>query len=301
MSVKDKYGGDELSYQPPREGIHTSLYAFACQVAEAGISEERTRKLIDEGLNHCPPHRDPTDREIECAINDGFRRVLEGDSPEEVQRERYCKDEARDIFEDLSLQEEDLIESSPASIPTTTSEAISGLFDSGELVNLAVSARLSKTKYLDEWLAMDDLSKYQLMVPHPMTALHGVTKDGRKHRPRTISNTGLRRWVITEFDKPPIEWQPSLILELAEIADQKPAMILWSGNKSLHAWWEIADADAEAIEGFESEASRLGADPAILGDARRCQLVRTPMAIRDNDKVQRILYWNPPTGKGGLS
>jgi len=291
---------DEFLYRPPRDGIHPSLYAFACNSASSGLSKEETLDLINKGLDRYPARRDPDLREIECAIDDGFRKILEGDSSEQVEREKYCKDEAREIFEDTSINEEDLVKSSPQPIPLTTSEALSGLFDTGDLVNLAVSARSTKTNYLDEWLSMGDLSKYQLMVPHPMNALHGITKNGRKHRPRTVSNTGPRNWVVTEFDQPPIEWQPSLISELAQIADQKPAMILWSGNKSLHAWWLIGDADSEAIEGFESEASRLGADPSLFGDARRCQLVRTPLTARDNGKVQRVLYWNPPTRKGGL-
>ena len=291
---------EEFLYRPPREGIHTSLFAFACHSASSGLTKEETLDLINKGLDCYPARRDPDSREIECAIDDGFRKILEGDSSEQVEREKYCKDEAREIFEDTLLKEEDLVEQSPQPIPLTTSEALSELFDTGDLVNLAVNTRITKTDYLDEWLRRDDLSKYQFMVPHPMTALHGVTKNGRKHRPRTVSNTGPRNWVVTEFDKPPIDWQPSLIYELVQIADQKPALILWSANKSYHAWWPIGDEDSEAIEAFESEASRLGADPTLFGDDSRCQLVRTPLATRDNGKVQRVLYWNPPTRKGGL-
>ncbi|MEO1961718.1 MAG: hypothetical protein ABGW82_12255 [Paracoccus sp. (in: a-proteobacteria)] len=126
-----------------------------------------------------------------------------------------------------------------------------------------------------------------------MSGRQGITKDGRPHRPRTVSNTGPRKWVIAEFDAPPLEWQPSLIVELAELAKQQPSVVVWSGNKSLQSWFSIGDTDADTVAAFENEATRLGADPAVMGDARRCQLIRTPMALRDNGNVQRVLFWNP--------
>jgi hypothetical protein len=99
--------------------------------------------------------------------------------------------------------------------------------------------------------------------------------------------------VIVEFDQPDPEWQPSLILELAEIAAQKPAVVLWSGQKSLHSWWEIGDATPCAVEAFENEAIRIGGDRVFFGDHQRAQMARLPMATRkSNGNIQQVIFWN---------
>jgi hypothetical protein len=96
-----------------------------------------------------------------------------------------------------------------------------------------------------------------------------------------------------EFDEPESEWQPSLILELADFCGQQPAVVLWSGNKSLHSWWEIGDASPAAVEAFENEAIRLGGDRVFFGENRRAQCARLPMATRkENGNIQKVIFWN---------
>ncbi len=282
-------------YVPPREGIHTSLFKFSCECAREGLSQEEAARLIEEGLQRHPARRDPDDREINCAVKDAFTAVWggcnEGAGGGNV-LESYCKESAEEAFYKRKLSESDLEQLSPQSLPQTPTEAITALFSDQELVNLATGPKRSVTRSAFEWRNMGNLTEFSLMVPHPMSDRQGITKDGRLHRPRTVSNTGPRKWVVAEFDSPPRDWQPSLIFELAEIAEQQPSVVIWSGNKSLHAWFAIGDASPDAVGAFESEATRLGADRALMGDGRRCQLVRTPMALRDNGTIQRVLFWN---------
>ncbi len=283
-------------YVPPREGIHVSLFKFSCECARESLSQEETLQLIEKGLQLHPARRDPDDREINCAIKDAFAAVHGGEPKEEEPHpivESYCKETAEDVFYRRQLTESDLAQRSPQQTPKTPTEALGELFEDHELVNLATGPKRSFTRSVLEWKQRGDLSQYSLMVPHPMSARRGITKDGRPHRPRTTSNTGPRRWVVTEYDLPPIEWQPSLIAELSELAQQPPSVVLWSGNKSLQVWFLIGDNDAATVAAFENEAAKLGADPLVMGDPRRCQLVRTPMALRDNGNVQRVIFWNP--------
>ncbi|MDA7862416.1 hypothetical protein N9A63_02265 [Akkermansiaceae bacterium] len=136
----------------------------------------------------------------------------------------------------------------------------------------------------------------QFMVPNPMKGKVGLTKDGKPSK-RCTDNTGPRKRIVCDFDLPRAEIQPSLITYLADYSGLDPEWVLHSGNKSLQAAWNCSDWSSEDILTFEEEAVRVGADPAIMGDGRRCQFVRMPAGYRDNGKRQVIHFWNPnPTG-----
>jgi hypothetical protein len=291
---------DVPKYRPPLNGIHDSLFVFSCRCAETGHSKDDICRYINAGIARHGTRRLVDEGEINRAIISAFNKVSSSDcsapSPEKI---HYSKFEAEEAFERWRITADDLKEESPLEVPITTEDALTQLYASDDLINMSVTEKVTHTKTLREWIGWGDLSKCEFMVPHPMTARHGTTKDGRPNRPRTTSNTGARRWVIVEFDRPPLEWQPSLIMELAQRAQQWPMMVLWSGNKSLHSWWDINDAPPDAIQLFEQEALKLGADPVFMGDSRRCQLARTPMAVRKNNgNRQSLLFWNPKGKKG---
>jgi hypothetical protein len=198
-----------------------------------------------------------------------------------------------DIYESYQITREDLISDSPVPPPDAPAEALAHLFIPDELVCVAKEFKSARTLPLSVWLELDeDLRKYQFVVPHPMTSKKGETKDGRMSS-RTFSNTGKRRRIVCDFDEPKAEMQPSLIVHLSKYCGGDPELILTSGGKSLHAWWRIDDWPDEYIERFEDEAARVGADPALLGEARKCQPVRLPAGTRNNGKSQSILFWNP--------
>ena len=289
----------EPEYTPPYDGIHKSLFAFTTRCAEEGLSKEETKRRLEAGIAKHALRRELDPHEIPDAIRDGYNKVFNLDeSPRVEKTERYHKGEAEDAHEQQDCLEDDLRNMSPMPPPASTMEALKELFEPDELLNLGSSKTRTFTAELSEWSNCSVLTSMPYMVPNPMTARRGMTKSGVPNRPRTQSNTGPRKWVIVEFDKPPIEWQPSLIMELTDISGQLPTLVLWSGNKSLHAWWAIRDADPESVHSFEMEAVRLGADPVFCGENSRHQLVRTPMAIReDNKKVQEVLFWNPECGK----
>lgn len=274
-------------------GLHTYLYHYACLCAEEEIDPDEAMCHMTECVDSLSYHRDVPEREIRSAVEDAYPTVIGGQPKNARALPRYERDSAVDIYESYQITREDLIGDSPVPPPDCPSEVLAHLFSPDELVCIAKELKFAKTLPVSVWLEFDqELKNYQFLVPHPMTSKKGETKDGRMSS-RTFSNTGKRRRIVCDFDLPKAEMQPSLIVHLSVYCGQDPELILSSGGKSLHAWWRIDDWPDEDIETFEDEAARVGADPALLGEARKCQLVRMPAAMRANGKSQSVLFWNP--------
>jgi len=163
------------------------------------------------------------------------------------------------------------------------------------------------------------LSKTALIVPSPMSAPTGHTiADGRESA-HTLENTGPRRYLVTEFD--PRKWelltpdeQESWGTEeryYAMARDEQAAiishlrqygplvMVVSSGGKSLHAWWNCEEVpDAELLK-FMRHAVSLGADRATW---TRSQFVRLPGGWRaEKQRRQEVYYFDPACGREGAT
>ena len=137
-----------------------------------------------------------------------------------------------------------------------------------------------------------------MVVPSPMTEKWGVTKDGKRSQ-HTLSNTGPRRYLVTEFDSGAADSQAAIIDHLRSFAPL--VMVLSSGGKSLHAWWHCGDNTEAQQLAFFRYAVSLGADPATW---TRSQFVRLPMGWREEKgRRQQVYFFNPAvltTRNGGV-
>jgi hypothetical protein len=144
-----------------------------------------------------------------------------------------------------------------------------------------------------------------------MTKPMGVKDDG-KYSPRCLDNTGPLRFLVLECDfkekdkdgndTPDAPMLRALAADGITVKDLCAAIILrWaefaplvlvvhSGGKSLHAWFEAVGVDEAALDRFKRFAVSLGADPMTF---TRCQLIRLPEGTRADGKRQRVLYFNP--------
>jgi hypothetical protein len=64
-------------------------------------------------------------------------------------------------------------------------------------------------------------------------------------------------------------------------------MVLSSGGKSLHAWFNVAEDEDES---FWQAAIEYGADPVLMRN--RSSFVRMPMGTRDNGARQNVVYFD---------
>jgi len=102
----------------------------------------------------------------------------------------------------------------------------------------------------------------------------------------TLDNTGPRQNIVVEFDDgATLDEQAARHIWLSEY--RKLRMVVFSGSKSLHGWYE-AQGEAEDRKFFE-EAVRLGADPKTW---LKSQFVRLPNGQREDGTIQRVEFFD---------
>ncbi|MEJ6718069.1 MAG: hypothetical protein QNK82_06225 [Akkermansiaceae bacterium] len=282
-------------FKAPKSELHRKLFIYACKCADQCIPPEECLqhlKACVDGFNY---YREVPDREVTEAVRCAYKCVLEGPSEDSVRLPKYDREAANEIYQKWQTTIEDLREASIETPPTHPLEALQGLFQPDELI--CIAGHLEKPSIVAyNNLQLGVACCRQFMVPNPMKRKVGLTKDGKPSK-RCTDNTGPRKQIVCDFDLPRPAMQPSLVAYLADYSGLDPEWVLHSGNKSLQAAWNCSSWSSEDILTFEEEAVRVGADPAIMGDGRRCQFVRMPAGYRDNGKRQVIHFWNPnPTG-----
>lgn len=171
-----------------------------------------------------------------------------------------------------------------------------GLLYPGDATQLCIGTSSSSFCTLSRYHWRDyNLRENCLIVPSPMTAKFGLTKEGKKSE-HTLSNTGARRYLVTEFDSGTADEQATLIKHLSAFAPL--VMVLSSGGKSLHAWWNcVGTTETQQLKFFQYAVS-LGADRATW---TRSQFVRLPQGRRENTHALQQVYFldhsNLPTAK----
>jgi hypothetical protein len=143
------------------------------------------------------------------------------------------------------------------------------------------------------------LSWHEQIVPTPMTGQNGLTADGHRSE-HALSAVGDRMFLVVEFDftrltsnGKPTSWGPLLdrceaagitVLDLnaaliSHLSHQRRLwMIVFSGNKSLQAWFPCrGEPEASLRRWFNDHARPLGACPSTWG---KSQFVRMPDGTR---------------------
>jgi hypothetical protein len=186
----------------------------------------------------------------------------------------------------------DLWETSPVRFDDDephTEEIIDVLFSGDPFLCAGISNHEFDTLRREQWRGK--LSELALIVPSPMYSKWGFTKENRFSQ-HCLDNTATRRYIITEFDGGDRDTQAAVIAHLAQYGPL--VLVLFSGGKSLHAWFYCGDEDespGSQLDRFFKYAVSLGADyHAWL----RSQFHRIPDGTRaDNGQRQGIIYFDP--------
>lgn len=182
----------------------------------------------------------------------------------------------------------DLEEVSPIRITDESPYSILKLlFKDEELISAATQGYQCSTRPLNDW--RNSINRCSQVVPNPMSKPSGRTQGGKESTRCTDNSCIHRRYLVIEFDLGTLEEQATIIAHLASMAPL--VMVVYSGEKSLHAWFFAEDKSEIIQRKFFEYAVSLGADPQIW---TKCQLVRVPQAIRPNNgKRQSVYYLNP--------
>jgi hypothetical protein len=182
----------------------------------------------------------------------------------------------------------DLWERSPIRFDCTeplTEEIIDTLFPGNPLLCCGKSKFQFATRPREKWRG--SMASLQLIVPSPMSARTGKTKDGRVSE-HTLDNTGPRRFLVIEQDDGTADEQAAVLLHLLRKAPL--ALACSSGGKSIHGWFACKGQSEERLFSFMCDAVKIG---ACRSTWTRSQFVRMPDGTRDTGARQTIFYFNP--------
>lgn len=188
---------------------------------------------------------------------------------------------------------------------------IDQLFPGNPMLCCGLSVQKFNTHPREGWRGM--LAAQQFIVPSPMSALRGLTDDG-KESAHCKANTGPRKFLVIEFDfqekdksgretafapmirslaKDEIGIHDMCAAILFLLSSIKPmTLAVSSGGKSIHGWWLVEGVSDDQVTPFWRYALSLGADPKTW---LKSQFVRVPDGVRENGKVQTALYFDPAT------
>jgi hypothetical protein len=278
----------DLLASPPRRGKGLNLWFY--RVARV-LHPFRTATEIEQLLAAATAGQPVKQGEIERAVKRSAttawqpgQRVasapLQAWSPENA--------EQREAVVASGLELVDLWGASPVRFEDKTSRAeeiIDKLFPGNPFLCVGRSNHQFATRHREE--LRGQLSETQFIVPSPMIARTGHTREGKESE-HCLENTGSRRFLVIEQDGGTADEQAAILLHLAERAPL--ALAVHSGSKSIHGWFFAANEPEERLHRFMRYAVSLGADRATW---TRSQFVRTPDGTRDNGKRQAVYFFNP--------
>lgn len=295
-AIKDRI--ESLLKRCPRSGtgVHNWVYYAACEAIEAGLSDEEAIPMIEGLMSRAPSPAN----EIESALSSARCGAGSSAGPRwpNVDQDRLAS-----IFKDAPKLA-DLHRYSPMNCEfgrARTEQYVDQLFAGNPLLCVGVSEHSFATKHREAWRGC--LALRQFIVPSPMTKAIGLTKVG-KPSAHCLDNTGPRRYLVVEFDAGTLDQHAAVIYHLAKL--RPLVMIVFSGSKSLHAWFPTWGQPHDDLLNFFRYAVSLGADKATWnrtqfvrlpdgrrGDGKSSDALRTcgfPSAV---DRRQAVLFFNP--------
>ena len=281
----------DLLSSPPLhgEGVHKWMFSTA-RYLHAFRSFDEIDELLKATLHGCG--RSVPLRERHAAINDSISIAwVPGQKNEIIYQSTWPKfnQEKYNLVTAEEVYAYDMWESSPVRYMDDRSYAfiiIHELFEGNPYLCCGLSNTVFEAKRKHEW-SKSELSKQQFIVPNPCLAESGLTKEG-KVSAHCLGNTGTREYLVIEQDQGTQDQQCAIIKHLKEYMPLR--MVLSSGGKSLHAWFDCKGKHDDELLKFMREAVELGADDATWGKA---QFVRMPDGLRDNGNRQSVFYFNP--------
>jgi len=272
----------DKTYSLGSDGFNTNIVSVGNALSKLFSYDEAFKVLRTCGDYY---EREVSDHELHRALGKVFNGDYRGENkqkwPKRNQRLIASITKNQPISEETFQREFD-------GCDATTHEILEQLFGLNSLVSMSPDDHwLADTKPLKGWQNQGEFP--ELIVSSPMSKPMGMNKEGKPSK-RCNDNTGKRKFLVIEQDETPLNEQLAIIKHLSEFAPL--AMVVYSGSKSYHAWFQChPEVPEEDIHLFMVYAVSLGADKATYTP---CQLVRTPNATRSsNGKKQKVISFRP--------
>jgi hypothetical protein len=262
------------------DGVHSWLFYAACQFVEAGVGNEVAEQQI-ESLMTRPPN--PTSE-----IRDALQSARGERSGSAIVWPPINEEQVDAIARD-GMPVKDLCARSPMDMrfgQNRVDAFIDLLFPANPWLCVGSTTQRFATKRREEWRGR--LHNCALIVPSPMTAEVGTTKQGRQSF-HALDNTGPRKYLVIEADRGGLDQQSAVLVHLGMFAPL--AAVVFSGSKSLHGWFPCASKPEDTLLRFMHYAVSLGADRKMW---LRSQFARIPDGHRADGK------WSDALSEAGL-
>jgi len=293
-------------------GVHRWLFVAALQLHMMKFECAEIDELLELGTSNCGRELQPS--EVWDAVRNSEPGIVDPERPR-IPKWPERKWEQIEAIVEAGITVADLADLSPARLDPKENHAettVEALFPGNPLLCIGQSTSVFRTKSREEWRGL--LDHRQFIVPSPMTAETGTTKEGKLSQ-HTLDNTGPRKFLVIEFDFAPggdVE-EDRVIRALAnkgksvadicvalhaKLAEFRPlALMVRSGGKSIHGWYPCDRETDDALLPFMRYARSIGADEMTW---TRSQFVRMPGGLRGNGKRQEVLYFNPAVLEGAI-
>jgi len=257
-----------LSANPAQGTAHTWIFRVALHMRWYHTSEATVKFLRAHVNNPMWVGRRPTDEEIGKAVRKAYSATAEEST--DMVRIDWPPMSADAVLRVLT--ETEPVTLTPTGV--TAAEAIAALWKPDDLVCAGIDNRTAQTVTRQELLSTCDPAQLQFVVPSPMSARRGETRDGHASS-RCLANSGPRRHLVVESDALTKPDQAKVLAHIAKVVPM--VMVVDSGGKSLHGWFDVRELQELAQAVVFAWACRLGADPHTW---TRCQWVRMPGGTR---------------------
>ena len=257
-------------------GYHMSIVSSAGLMKSMNIPQDKAVDMMHKA-SETVSRRKLQNCEVENAVEYAYNQEVSGKrfvkSPTELDLPLIKLVGERGDIGELRKRSE--------TIPETPIEVLEGLFHPQDILFIGGDVFEGKSHALGVW-AGEPLGDLQFITPNPLKN----KEDGRK-----LMNVAKRSYIVFESDIEQMagnwDMQAGVIHKLESILRLR--LVVWSGNKSLHAWYSCTGHPESTIHRFERMAVRLGADRASL---RPSQMVRLPWGTRGHPvKSQKVIYY----------
>tara|TARA_R110000796_G_scaffold17656_1_gene54173 strand:+ start:2552 stop:5080 length:2529 start_codon:yes stop_codon:yes gene_type:complete len=293
-----------LELAAPGDGHNASLLTVAAICFKMGVS-------FDDTLEHLEGLYDPSRADFTSAPKRAVARVwqVEGKLEEIIEGD----DEGAGVkpLEELLLRfrrlpAAEIIERSPPKLKQQPMKMLRQLFKEGDVINFQRKATehgtLCKLEEIPQRMKMagTKLGDYHFLNPATFKSVEGVPNPEKPGKVMTRCNANVQKrdWMVIEFDykdgdaegEAKVERFSQFAMTMANYAPL--VMAVDTGNKSIHFWFDGAEAAPEIRRAFFTHACMHGADKQL---GVKSQIARMPNtgAAKVGRGVQRVIYFDP--------
>lgn len=271
---------------PGEAGLHRTLFTFAAYLLESGCTKGEAFAILRETCDEMEDRFVP-DREVYGAVDYAQLRIT-GEATPGVQWPDVMMPWRVEILNKYRADMQRLKVNIPAPM-TRTKDYLDMLYRQTDLLCIGKTAYEFRTVRLEDIPEENkDLGMCEFINPSPMSDAAGITASG-DWSAHAKSNTGPRVYSVIEFDSGELHEHAAILKYLAKHLPL--VMMVYSGSKSVHGWFNTAQINEPQVEAFYREAVMLGADPKMFSPT---QFSRLPMGRNPRtNRTQRVLFFRP--------